>query len=118
MNPTAFRAGCLVTVACFAPACVSAQEISDEWQFGATLYGWLPDIAGNATFPSGAGTDINVDISTILDHLKMTAQGSFALQKGRWGGFTDIVYLDVGDSKSISSGRGTRRSASIKRCSA
>jgi hypothetical protein len=104
MNRTAFRAGCLVTVACVAPACVSAQEISDEWQFGATLYGWLPDIAGNATFPSGAGTDINVDVSTILDHLKMTAQGSFALQKGRWGGFTDIVYLDVGDSMSRTRG--------------
>jgi hypothetical protein len=33
----------------------------------------------------GGGGDIDVDISTILDHLKMTAQGSFELRKGRWG---------------------------------
>lgn len=91
-------------VAVFAPSCVVAQEISDDWQFGATLYGWLPDIGGNAQLPLGDGRPIAVDISTILDHLKMTAQGSFEIQKGHWGGFTDLVYLDVGESKTQSRG--------------
>ena len=77
-----------------------AQEISNDWQFGATIYGWFPDIGGHTEFPLGGGGDIDVDISTILDHLKMTAQGSFEIQKGHWGVFTDIVYLDVGESKS------------------
>lgn len=91
-------------VAAFAPSSVLAQEISDEWQFGATLYGWLPDIGGNAQLPLGDGRPIAVDIGTILDHLKMTAQGSFQIQKGSWGGFTDVVYLDVGESKTQSRG--------------
>jgi hypothetical protein len=95
-----YGAAWVLTVAGLAPVCVRAQDISDEWQFGATIYGWLPDIAGKASFPSGGSSDINVDISTILDQLKMTGQGSFEIQKGRWGAFTDIVYLDVGDSKS------------------
>jgi hypothetical protein len=86
------------------PSCVVAQEISDDWQFAATLYGWFPDIGGDTQFPAGGGSSIDVDISTILDHLKMTAQGSFEVQKGHWGAFTDLVYLDVGDSKSRTRG--------------
>jgi hypothetical protein len=91
-------------VAGLAPCVVEAQEISDDWHFAATLYGWLPDIGGNAELPLGDGRPIAVDIGTILDHLKMTAQGSFEIQKGHWGGFTDLVYLDVGDSKTQSRG--------------
>jgi hypothetical protein len=29
---------------------------------------------------------------SILDHLKMTAKGSFEIHKGRWSAFTNIVY--------------------------
>ena len=77
-----------------------AQEISDDWQFAATIYGWLPDIGGHTELPLGGGGSIGVDVSTILDHLKMTAMGSFEIQKGHWGAFTDVIYLDVGDSNS------------------
>jgi hypothetical protein len=73
---------------------------SSGWQFEATIYGWFPDIGGHTELPLGGGGDIDVDIGTILDHLKMTGQGSFELRKGRWGAFTDIVYLDVGESNS------------------
>src|SRR6185295_16649461 len=81
-----------------APSLAAAQG-SDDWQFSATVYGWFPDIGGRTSFP-GAGGTIDVDISTILDHLKMTAQGSFEVHKRSWGAFTDIVYLDVGEAKS------------------
>jgi hypothetical protein len=87
-----------------APSSVMAQEILDEWQFAATIYGWFPDIGGNTEFRTGTGSSIDVDISTLLDHLKMTGQGSFEIQKGQWGAFTDLVYLDVGDSKSQTRG--------------
>jgi hypothetical protein len=91
---------CLLGIGAMAPSCLLAQDLSDDWQFSATVYGWFPDIGGQTSFPAGAGGTIDVDISTILDHLKMTAQGSFAIQKGHWGAFTDIVYLDVGEAKS------------------
>ena len=80
--------------------CVLAGDTADDWHYAATVYGWFPDIGGRTRFPSGADGTIDVDISTILDHLKMTAQGSFEMHKGRWGGFGDVVYLDVGDAKS------------------
>jgi hypothetical protein len=88
-----------LALAALAPSRLLAQEISDDWTFAATIYGWFPDIGGNTRFPAG-DTSIDVPIDTILDHLKMTAQGSFSIQKGHWGAFTDVVYLDVGEAGS------------------
>lgn len=84
--------------------CALADDAAGDWHYSATVYGWFPDIGGQTHFPSGAGGTIDVDISTILDHLKMTAQGSFEAHKGRWGGFGDLVYLDVGAAKSATRG--------------
>lgn len=90
---------CSTSIAGLAPAALSAEEISNSWEFAATIYGWFPDIGGDTTLPFG-DSSIDVDVSTILDHLKMTGQGSFEFHKGRWGAFTDLIYLDIGDSKS------------------
>ncbi|HEU4778535.1 MAG TPA: hypothetical protein VFS58_01500, partial [Steroidobacteraceae bacterium] len=70
------------------PCGVAAQDNSGEWQFSAKVYGWFPDIGGRTEFPAGGGGTIDVDIGTILDHLKMTVQGAFEVRKGRWGAFT------------------------------
>jgi len=93
---------CAFGVVSLAVSPVHAQESagSSDWQFAATIYGWFPDIGGHTELPLGAGGDIDVDIGTILDHLEMTAQGSFEFRRGRWGAFTDIVYLNVGESNS------------------
>jgi hypothetical protein len=88
-----------MAVVAMAPSIVPAQALSDQWQFGASIYGWLPDIRGNTTFPAGS-SDVSVDASQIIDSLKFTVMGTFSAQKGRWGAFTDIIYLDVGGSKS------------------
>jgi hypothetical protein len=81
-----------------APA-AAAQQLSDEWQFRAAIYGWLPDVKGSTTFPAGSGS-INVDASQIISSLKFTFMGTLEAHKGRWGVFTDFIYLDVGGSKS------------------
>ncbi len=92
---------CALGVATLTAQPLHAQEATDSgWEFAATIYGWFPDIGGHTEFASGAGSTIDVEISTILDHLKMTAQGSFEFRKGKWGGFTDVVYLDVGEAGS------------------
>jgi len=89
-----------LTVAAMAPSIVLAQQPSDQWQFRAALYGWFPDIGGKTTFPAGTGSNIDVTSDTIINNLKFTFMGTLEAQKGRWGAFTDIVYLDVGGSKS------------------
>ena len=88
----------LLGIAALTSSPVLAQESADNWQFSASIYGWFPDIGGHTNLPVG-DTSIDVDIGTILDHLKMTAQGSFEVRKGRWGAYTDVVYLDVGETK-------------------
>ena len=80
------------------PAAASAQA-SDQWQYGVVVYGWLPTIGGKTTFPAGSG-DINVDVDTILDHLKFTFMGTFEARKGPLGIYTDLIYLNVGGDKS------------------
>lgn len=87
-------------VAALFPRALVAEEITDDWQFAASIYGWLPDIRGDTVFRASSISTIDVDISTILDHLKMTGQGAFQIQKGHWGAFTDLIYLNVGESRS------------------
>lgn len=77
-----------------------AESIIDDWQFSATAYGWFPDIGGETSFRLTGTSAIDVDISTILDNLEMTVQGTFEARKGNWGAMTDLVYLDVGASNS------------------
>jgi hypothetical protein len=76
---------------------------SDEWRFQAVVYVYLPSIGGETTFPgSGGGGDAGVDASKILDNLNTAFMGSFEADKGPWGMFTDVIYLDIGDSESPS----------------
>jgi len=78
-------------------------QITDDWRFTAIIYGYFPDIGGESKFPSRVGgASIDVDASTILNNLKFVFMGTFEAQKGRWGMFTDLMYLDVGGSKSQS----------------
>ena len=48
----------------------------------------------------GSGSSINVDADSIIDSLKFTFMGSLGAHNGRWGAFTDVIYLNVGGSKS------------------
>ena len=96
----AARAAALFVVAVLLTGAAAAQAPADDWQFRAMIYGYLPTIRGSTTFPAGTGSDISVDANQIISHLKFTFMGSLEAQKGRWGAFTDIIYLNVGASKS------------------
>ena len=76
---------------------------ADDWQFGASIYGWFPDMSGNTAFsPEGSDSEFEIDIENILENLEFTLMGSFDVRKGAFGVFTDIIYMDVGDSGSSS----------------
>jgi hypothetical protein len=103
MRPTnRIAAAALCVAAGLWPAAASAQS-ADDWQFGLSVYGWLPSVKGSTTFPpppGGGSSDVTVDAADIIDKLKFVLMGSFEARQGRWGGFTDYIYLDLGDSKS------------------
>jgi hypothetical protein len=89
-------------VALLSPAGAVAQAASG-WQMGLTIYGWVPSVKGSTTFSpppsSSGGSDVSVNAADILDKLKFVFMGSFEARNGRWGGFTDLVYMDLGDTK-------------------
>jgi hypothetical protein len=80
---------------------------SGSWQFGASIYGWFPDIAGQSSFSKpGSSNDFEIGIENILDNLEFTLMGMFDARKGRWGFLVDGIYMDVGNSKT-----GTRQAS-------
>jgi hypothetical protein len=87
-----------------------AQQPASEtgsWHFGASIYGWFPDITGQTAFtPPGGSGDFEIDIEDILENLEFTLMGTFDVRKGRWGILTDAIYMDVGNS-----GSGTRKAS-------
>lgn len=90
----------LVTLAALMHAPLWAQDSSADWQWRATIYGWLPDLEARTQFPSGeGGPTINVDASTLVDNLDFTFQAGLQFRRGKWGGFTDLIYLDEGAAK-------------------
>ncbi len=88
------------------PATAAAQTTQSAWDGGkwhytASMYGWVPEINGKVNLPGDAGsTDLHVSMSEVLNHLKMTFMGTFDAHNGRWGVFTDFIYVDLGGSKS------------------
>jgi len=77
-----------------------AQIVEDRWTFQAILYGYFPDVGGSTRFPDRTGgSSINVNNDQILSSLNFAFMGTFEARRGRWGIFTDFLYLDVSGDK-------------------
>jgi hypothetical protein len=95
-----FTAGALLPGLAAADPVIAVAQ-SDPWQFSATLYGWFPDVHGTVNFPVlGTSQDIGVDANTLLNHLNLAALGTFDVHYGAWGAFADVIYMNLGDTKS------------------
>jgi len=95
-------AGCLLALGLtgLAPAAAQAQAAADKWQWELAIYGWFPAIGGTTSFPSGnSGPSIDVSTGDVIDALKMVFMGQAEVRKGQWGAWTDLVYADLGGSK-------------------
>jgi hypothetical protein len=97
-----FAAGALLPASAAAQYAQPGWESANaNWQFNALLYGYLPTIGGKLSVPvQTGGSNINVDANTIIDNLKMAFMGTLDVHYGRWGAFTDVLYLNVSGSKS------------------
>lgn len=73
---------------------VSVTQISDDWQFSTTLYGWMPSIKGE----SRKGPNLDISFSEILDHLDGIIMVEGGARKGKWSVFGDLIYMDLEDS--------------------
>jgi hypothetical protein len=90
----------VLSLATMLPSAASAQTASSQaqpgaWNFTATLYGWFPSISGTTIFPVDSNNSITADSGDIIDNLKFAFMGSLDAHNGRWGAFTDVVYVNV-----------------------
>lgn len=91
----------LLVAAALLPLASQARD-AGAWQTAASVYVYLPSVSGRSAFPTDGGTPIQVGADQILDSLKMTFMGTLDLHNGRWGAFTDVLYIDLGNQKSQS----------------
>jgi len=89
-----------ITLAAALPLAAHAQAANAPWKMSASIYGWLPTVGGTTSFPGGStGPSIDVDSSKIIDSLKMVFMGTIEGKKGAYGFFSDVAYIDLGNSK-------------------
>jgi hypothetical protein len=89
------------TIACLlAPTLALAEQPADEssWDLRAAIYGYFPDIDGTTRFASPIGGEIQIDAHDLVRNTELALMGAFEAQKGKWGVFTDLIYLDLSDS--------------------
>jgi hypothetical protein len=86
-----------------APGLGLAQATTPGWNFSATLYGYFPSVGGETSFPvKTGGGSVDISASDVIDSIDFVLMGTFDVHNGRWGAFTDVMYLDLGGSKSAS----------------
>ena len=103
MNGVRILAAASLCVASLLGSHASWAQTSDEWKFQAVVYVYLPSIDGETTFSgseSDGSSDASVDASKFLQNLNFAFMGSFEAEKGAWGMFGDVIYVDIGDSES------------------
>src|SRR4029453_12282507 len=62
-----------------------------------TLYVFLPTVSGKTGVPvDSGGTPINFDV---VEHFKFAFMGTLDAHNGRWGAFTDLIYINLGSDK-------------------
>ena len=72
-----------------------------SWKGAATLYVYGPSIDGSVAFPKRSGSgEVIVDAGNVFDSLNGAFMGALEFHNGRWGLFTDYLYLDVSGSRS------------------
>ncbi len=73
-------------------------QTAGPWRVGASVYVYLPSLGGSTSIPvDSSGTPIHVNADQLLSNLKATFMGSLDAHNGRWGVFTDLIYLNLGD---------------------
>ena len=95
-------AAALCAAALLGSAGAEAQGVED-WRYRAALYGYFPSIGATTTFPgTGGGSSVSVDAADILDSLEFAFMATFEAKKGLWGVYSDLVYFNVGNTKTQS----------------
>ena len=92
----------IALMAAFAPALAKA---GDDLQFAVTPYLWGAGIDGTVSV-KGHQADISKPFDEIIKDLDLAAMVNFQVRKGRFGAYTDVLFLGMSDTASVVSPAG------------
>jgi hypothetical protein len=72
-------------------------EDTNIWKNEVMIYGWFPSITANIPLRD---SEESIDAKDIIDNLKMVFMGGYAGRNDTWSVYGDVIYMDIGDSKS------------------
>jgi hypothetical protein len=72
-------------------------EDTNIWKNEVMIYGWFPSITANTSLTDSG---VSIDAQDIIDDLKMVFMGGYAGRNDTWSVYGDVIYMDIGDSKS------------------
>jgi len=99
---TACAVAALCTAAVLVPMRADAQD-EQALQFQGSLYLYVPSVGGRTILgPRESGVQIGIDPNKVLEHWNPTVMGTLEVHQGRWGGFTDLLYIDLRNTKAAS----------------
>ncbi len=102
-SPLKLSATCMLLTLGLAGAANAADPASpDDWMWRGTLYGWAPGIKATTNFSLPNGGDIisDADSGSVLSHLKFAFMGTLEARRGPWSVIGDVVYFDLGNTRS------------------
>jgi hypothetical protein len=67
---------------------------TDHWQFNLASPGWLASVSGEIGL-NGISSDVDVAFDQILRHIDYAASLSAEARKGRFGFYSDLLYLEA-----------------------
>jgi hypothetical protein len=91
----------------------SGNSLASDWTFELEPYAFGSTIAGDASVGRATGAEVDVDLDTILENLKMAGMAHFeAHHANGWGVIVDYGFMDLGSD--VSGPRGGLLDAEVR----
>lgn len=75
-----------------------------NWHFTLSPYGWITGVTSTLAFSipniPGATATVHSSAGDVLSHLKSALMGTATARQGEWMFFGDLIYADLGSTKS------------------
>ena len=84
----------IMLTATFTPAVANA---ADDWKFAVAPYLWGAGIDGTVS-AKGYEADVDKSFGDIVDDLDFAAMVNLQVRKGRFGAYTDVLFLGTSDT--------------------
>ncbi|TYC64662.1 hypothetical protein FMN63_19500 [Stappia sp. BW2] len=77
------------------PTVTPARVVEDRWNFSITPYFWMAGLGGETV----TGDNITMPFNKVIENLSFALMTSISAEKGRFGVYSDLIYMNLEGSK-------------------